>query len=46
MKQMRNWFEKYAPNLLGGIWIAFMFLLSIGAVIWVSKWILSMIGVI
>lgn len=46
MKQMLNWFNKYAPTLLGGMWIAFMFLLSMGAVIWAIKWILSMIGVI
>ena len=46
MKQMQDWFNKYSPALLGGLWITFMFLLSIGAVIWVIKWILSMIGVI
>jgi hypothetical protein len=41
-----NWFDKNAPKIFGVLWIALMFLVSIGAVIWAVKWILRLVGVL
>lgn len=41
-----RWIDRNAHKVLGWLWIIFMFLLSVGAVIWAIKWIASLVGVL
>lgn len=40
-----NWAEKWLPIVWGWMWIFLITALTVGAIVWVCKWILSLMGV-
>lgn len=45
MKKLMRWFDKWLPVVWGMLWLFIITAASVGATIWIVKWIASLLGV-
>lgn len=46
MRELKNWIDKAAPQMLGAIWVITLFSLSLYLLTWSIMGILRMVGVV
>lgn len=45
IKKIKDWYIDHYPDILGAMWSATLFLGSVGLLLFVTRWVLSLIGV-